>query len=371
MGVTYKGNDRDVDNSVTFDPSLEYGATFRFPVTWNYLTVAEAPPNQPTPQLNPQTAVVSTPVPVAAPTRVKAEVVQAEVKAEPPAAPPPALKTVPLRATGPEAKWEMVIPKMARPTAPSGPARRLRALQQAAEPAAQPLAQEAAEAAEIPTEISFYVGSEASFVPRRWKLLGLSAAVVVVGAVVAWIRPGSDAGSGTQSTPTAAGTWSRRTAYVVGAKAPREILVYSDSQDVKNYRIEFAWVPDPRGVGWIFRATDSANYYAAKLRLLEAGATPTLSAEHFVVVKGVEGAHSRKVITLGRTKSQVLVRMDATGPAFTLYLQGSPADYWTDERFDIGSLGFYEEGGQRPVLQALRFTLFKKSGLQTVMTSLQ
>jgi hypothetical protein len=121
----------------------------------------------------------------------------------------------------------------------------------------------------------------------------------------------------------------------------------------------------------IFRAKDSANYYAAKLRLMQAGAIPTLSAEHFTVIKGVEGTHSRKVITLSRTISEVLVRMDATGPAFTLFLQGSPADYWTDERFESGSLGFYEDRGERPALQALRFTLFKKSGLQTVVTSLQ
>jgi hypothetical protein len=63
--------------------------------------------------------------------------------------------------------------------------------------------------------------------------------------------------------------------------------------------------------------------------------------------------------------------MDAKGPAFTLYLQGSPLDYWTDGRFESGSLGFYGERGERPVLQALRFTFIKKSGLQTVVTSLQ
>jgi hypothetical protein len=160
-------------------------------------------------------------------------------------------------------------------------------------------------------------------------------------------------------------------AYVVGSTVPREILIYSGSEEVKNYRIEFAWVPDTRGVGWIFRGTDSANYYAAKLRLVQAGATPSLSAEHFTVVKGVEGIHSRRVITLGQNPGQVQVRMDANGPAFTLYLQGNPADYWTDERFETGSLGFYAERGERPALQALRFTFFKKSGLQTVVTSLQ
>lgn len=296
-------------------------------------------------------ASVDTPAP---PAPVLAVVVPATIPTTKPVEPRPS--------SGPETKWEMVIPKMARPLA-ARVARPTRALSAAAKPAET--------AVEAPTEVSFYTGSEASFVPRRWKVVGLTAAVVMAAAVIALVRPGSQANTGNGSAPAAAGTWSRRTAYVVGSSAPREILVYSGSDDLKNYRIEFSWVPEPRGVGWIFRATDSANYYAAKLRLVQAGAIPTLSAEHFAVVKGVEGAHSRKVITLSRALKEVSVRMDATGPAFTLFLQGNPADYWTDERFESGSLGFYEERGERPVLQALRFTLFKKSGLQTVVTSLQ
>jgi len=271
-------------------------------------------------------------------------------------------------ASAADAKWEMVIPKMARPAASP---RAQRSLEKAAPPPPPTPPAAPAAVAEAPTEISFYAGSEASFVPRRWKVLSLCAAAVVVGGVLAWVRPGSDAHTGNAAAPGVPGTWSRRTAYVIGAKDPREILVYSGSDDVKNYRIEFAWIPDIRGVGWLFRGTDSANYYAANLRLIQPGATPTLSAEHFTVVDGREGPHSRKVITLGQTPGEVQVRMDANGPAFTLYLQGSPADYWTDERFETGSLGFYAERGERPVLQALRFTFFKKSGLQTVVTSLQ
>ena len=354
---------------------LEHGATFRFPVTWSYLldspspTVATKTSRAPVartmevveapvevqaapPPVNTVVAVIpSAIIPSATPA-----VIPSKVLAKKPAEPRPAL--------GPDAKWEMVIPKMTRPLAArvARPAHSTKAIEEAPKPVAT--------AAEAPMEVSFYTGSEASFVPRRWKVGGLSAAAVVVALVIAWIRPGSQATSN-GSAPGAAGTWSRRTAYVMGSSAPREILVFSGSDDLKNYRIDFSWVPDPRGVGWIFRATDSANYYAAKLRLVQAGAIPTLSAEHFAVVKGVEGAHSRKVITLSRALREVAVRMDANGPAFTLFLQGNPADYWTDERFESGSLGFYEEGGEMPVLQGLRFTLFKKSGLQTVATSLQ
>ena len=352
-----------MDNSVTFDPSLEHEATFRFPVTWSYLTEAPsqpyANPNRPNQShLNQHQAAPPVRVPEKLPVRANVE-------------PSPAPTPAGLRGSGPEAKWEMVIPKMARPISSGAAPRTAVRPPRDLEPAMQPATAPAAPAAETPTEISFYAGSEASFLPRRWKVLSLSIAVVVVGGVIALVRPGGDSNPVTESTPAAAGTWSRRTAYLVGSKDPREILVYSGSQDVKNYRLEFTWVPDSLGVGWIFRASDSANYYAARLRLLQAGPTPTLSAEHFAVVKGVESAHSRKVITLGRTDNQVSVRMDANGPAFTLSLQGTPADYWTDERFEAGSLGFYADGGERPVLQAIRFTLFKKNGLQTVVTSLQ
>ncbi len=341
-----------MENSVTFDPGLDYGATFRFPVTWSYISSEPAP----------KTVSKTAPVPVLAPEPV-------QPKIEPPAsipvlvptkktADPPALKSD----AGTEAKWEMVIPKMARPV-PARP----RALQAPA-PVSIKEEQPPNSDPENPTEISFYADSEASFVPRRWKVWGLTAAVVVVGFAIVLVRPGSQSAYGNDPAPAAAGTWSRRTTFVVGAKDPRDLVVYSGSDGLKNYRIEFSWVPDSLGVGWIFRATDSANYYASKIRLLQAG---TLSLEHFAVLRGLEGTHSRKVITLGRTNDQVLVRMDAMGPAFTLYLQGSPADYWTDEHFDTGSLGFFEDRGERPVVQALRFTLFKKTGLQTVMTSLQ
>lgn len=364
-----------MENSVTFEAGLEYGATFRFPVAWSYITAAPTPETAPKPVPKPAPIPLRTPDPEAIQQAVAIQApapVQAKVETPTPVPAPVPVKKAPeqeatQKAAPPgEAKWEMVIPKMARPASARPP----RVLQ-AAGPALSKADQPARGETEQVTEVSFYADSEASFLPRRWKLFGMSAAVVTVAFAIVWVRPGGEAPAANDSAAGAAGTWSRRTAYVVGAKDPRDLLVYSGSDGLKNYRIEFAWTPDSRGVGWIFRASDSANYYAARLRLMQAGSTPTLSMEHFTVAKGVEGTHSRKVITLGRTSNQVLVRMDANGPAFTLYLQGSPADYWTDERFDSGSLGFFEERAERPVVQALRFTLFKKTGLQTVVTSLE
>ena len=161
--------------------------------------------------------------------------------------------------------------------------------------------------------------------PRRWKVLSISAAVVVVGCVIAWIRPGADSGVGSDSAPAAAGTWSRRTAYVVGSNDPREILVYSGSEDVKNYRIEFAWVPDTRGVGWIFRATRFGQ-------LLRRQAPPDTGRRDAYAFRGTfrRGQGRGRACTpaessrSGRTRSQVLVRMDATGPCLYAVSAGKP-----------------------------------------------
>ena len=207
-----------MENSVTFDPSLDYGATFRFPVTWSYVSGA---PAQASPA--PAQAIPKPVKPVA-------------IKAEPPprmevatTKPNQALSNQPLSnqalkpadaaPSGADAKWEMVIPKMARPAAAARPQRSLeRTAERTPPPPPAPPSPATAAAAETPTEISFYAGSEASFVPRRWKMLGLCAAVVVVGCVIAWVRPTGDSASVSESASTAAGTWSRRTAYLVGSK---------------------------------------------------------------------------------------------------------------------------------------------------------
>jgi len=92
--------------------------------------------------------------------------------------------------------------------------------------------------------------------------------------------------------------------------------------------------------------------------------------EHFSVFGGVEGAHSRRLVLLGNGVGLVRVRMDAIGPTFTLSLQGSAADYWTDARLDSGPLGFYDERGQRPEVQSLRYTFVNRGAARTAAATL-
>ena len=57
------------------------------------------------------------------------------------------------------------------------------------------------------------------------------------------------------------------------------------------------------------------------------------------------------------------VHMDAIGPTFTLSLQGSPVDYWTDSRLELGrGRVSMTSGDYGRVIQSLRFTFIKKGG---------
>jgi hypothetical protein len=211
-----------------------------------------------------------------------------------------------------------------------------------------------------------FVIPEESRLARSWRPLALLVIVAVAVGSTVWIRPAKVAPSREQIADSFhRGGWARRSLLPPG----RLMSVYEPSRDESDYRMEFGWVPDERGVGWVIRTRDAGDYYAARVSLLQPRSSVVV-VEHFSVRGGAEGAHSRRVVQIGNHPGLVRVRMDAIGPAFTLSLQGSPVDYWTDERLNSGALGFYDERGLRPVIQSLRFTFIKKGVTRIAVASL-
>ena len=289
--------------------------------------------------------------------------------AEPPLQEPTPIGTVngsrASRPTAAKAQWEMVIPKMVRPPA-KPPAERITATPVAPAPAPAPMDNTAKSS---PAEYSApaFALPEQSRLARSWRLMALLTVIILVVCFTVWVRPDATAARREQVDESLhRGGWSRRSILPPG----RMMSVYEASREESDYRLEFAWVPDAKGVGWVFRTRDAGDYYATRISRLQPGARVVLVVEHFSVSGGVEGPHSRRVVPLGSTAGLVRVRMDAIGPSFTLSLQGIPADYWTDARLDSGPLGFYDERGQRPEVQSLRFTFVKKGAARTAVASL-
>jgi hypothetical protein len=163
----------------------------------------------------------------------------------------------------------------------------------------------------------------------------------------------------------------------IGMKQDRQLVVYRPSLDATDSVLEFGWNPSSKTVGWVFRARDAANYYAMRLKVLGSGSTATMWAEHFTVSGGTESPHYERLVPFPGDDSKLRVKMDVVGSTFTLYLQGSAEDYWSDSAFSSGGLGFFEERNQPSDVQAVRISFSKMaqsnfaSAFQSMTKSLQ
>jgi hypothetical protein len=342
---------------------IEYIAWFRFAVTWSYLEcqasqkVSRTLPNSAASQIPPgSTSLVATVSPLSDRPLAVTDTSEASANSR------PAISS---------AQWEMVVPKMVRP-----PAKEVVSRISAPPPAAASDVKSSAQVSVIgnpaPADVStppllLYTPDD-TFLERFWRqiALGVIAMVAVAFLVIGRSDTGAPAAREGAVETASMGGWSRRSLSPPG----RLMSVYEPSREESDYRIEFRWVPDNKGVGWVFRTRTAGDYYGARLTLLQPGARLVLAAEHFSVFGGVESAHSRKVIPLVNNSGVVRVRMDAVGPTFTLSLQDSAVDYWTDARLDSGAVGFYDERGRRPQVQALRFTFIKKGATRSAVASL-
>ena len=354
------------------ESQIEYLAWFRFPVTWTYVS---GPAAESISELASKPLLASASLPLA------------------PIAPAPLSRTAValdlvgtedgIRPTGSTARWEMMVPKMTRPpvrsvaspNASPGPA--LAALPpQAAQVSARPNSPAASVSATpaTPSTPSQFVAPsfslhtpEDQFLLRYWPQIVFAVIGIVATGCLIWglSGPSPAARSATSSSVTTA-SWSHQAVSPSG----RSLTVYEPSRSESDYRMEFSWVPDSAGVGWVFRTRDGNNYYAARLSLQQRGANVVLVAEHFSVLGGAESAHSRKVIPVENPASLVKVHMDAKGPAFKLFVEDKPADSWTDARLNSGALGFYDDGDHLPRLLALSFTFIDNAVSRTSVVAL-
>jgi hypothetical protein len=50
------------------------------------------------------------------------------------------------------------------------------------------------------------------------------------------------------------------------------------------------------------------------------------------------------------------VRLEASGPRFSVYIQGEPVDLWTDSSLKTGALGFMNEAQESGRTKSVRFS---------------
>ncbi len=255
---------------------------------------------------------------------------------------------LPTKKAGSGFQWEMVVPKMIR--APK-------------KGAGAPRSARKAGAVEDQFGPNLYTSSSGF---RKSFSLKLCIAVLAVAAILVpvWRRTARPAAAVVE-TSIGGGDWVRESAIGgdPGVKLSRQLVLYKPALKAKDSRLEFNWTVESGDVGLIFRAKDLGNYYAARLKVLKLGSTPTLAAEYFSVYQFVESPHNEKVLVFSRNDPVLRVRLDVFGPMFTLYLQDNATEYWTDARLSSGAIGFFEEWNRSADVHSLRMSFPERSHL--------
>jgi hypothetical protein len=124
-----------------------------------------------------------------------------------------------------------------------------------------------------------------------------------------------------------------------------------------NYTIEFLAKIDAVAVGWVVRALDHQNYHAVKLVQRGGGPLPRYTIVRYTVVDGREGPRIEHPLPLNLYKDTLFrIRMDIRGADYSLMVQDSVVDSWTDDRFQFGGMGFFSGRGEESRVRWVQVT---------------
>jgi hypothetical protein len=139
-----------------------------------------------------------------------------------------------------------------------------------------------------------------------------------------------------------------------GSRRGRQITLYRPSVGLSDYQMQFTGQIESKALGWVFRAVDTKNYYAMKIETVKPGA---MALTHFAVVDGRESSTSQRPLSIdARPGAAYRVKLDVTGPRFTIYIGGEPVDFWTDNRLKTGAVGFMNERDERGATSSVQFS---------------
>lgn len=133
-----------------------------------------------------------------------------------------------------------------------------------------------------------------------------------------------------------------------GMMRPGGLRIWDESRKLADYSFEFEGRVESNSLGWVIRAANHRNYYAAKLAIPDSGSTNRPEIIRFAVIQGHESRRQHMPIPVEVDRGtfyQVQVR--AVGDRILTVVGGRVVDQWRDARFRTGGVGFFSERGDK------------------------
>ncbi len=150
-------------------------------------------------------------------------------------------------------------------------------------------------------------------------------------------------------------TWVRESG--AGYAVIGQLALYRPSQQYTDYRLEFLGQVGSHSIGWVYRAADLQNYYAAKLVVTQPGPMPAMALIRYQVIGGQETERVQVPIRVMLHNGRPYrIQQDVVQEGFTTSIDDQVVDFWTDDRLRTGGAGFFGEKGDTPHLYWMKLT---------------
>lgn len=140
-----------------------------------------------------------------------------------------------------------------------------------------------------------------------------------------------------------------------GLIRPGGLRIWDESRNLADYSFQFEGRVENRALGWVVRAPNHNNYYAAKLALPELGSSPRPEIIRFSVIQGQESRRQHLPVPVQLEKGEFYdFEVRAIGDRIVTLVGGRVIDQWRDARFRTGGVGFFNERGDRSSIRWAR-----------------
>lgn len=131
-----------------------------------------------------------------------------------------------------------------------------------------------------------------------------------------------------------------------GLMRPGGLRIWDESRNLGDYSFQFEGRVESKSIGWVVRAPNHNNYYAAKLSIPERGARPEII--RFSVIQGQESRRQHFPVPVNIDKDEFYsYEVRAVGDRILTIVGGRVVDQWRDARFRTGGVGFFSERGDK------------------------
>ena len=133
-----------------------------------------------------------------------------------------------------------------------------------------------------------------------------------------------------------------------GLMRPGGLRIWDESRNLGVYSFQFEGRVESKSIGWVVRAPNHNNYYAAKLAIPDRGTTSRPEIIRFSVIQGQESRRQHFPIPVQIDKDEFYgYEVRAVGDRILTLVGGRVVDQWRDARFRTGGVGFFSERGDK------------------------